>query len=135
MNESLSWLKDMNKKCQGKAACLKKELRVVCLAYRRPGVPWYAKLAAALVVGYALSPVDLIPDFIPVFGYLDDLLLIPLGIALIIKLMPESIIAECRLQADETSGDEQPENWVAGGLIILFWLGLIIYLGSKLFGR
>lgn len=113
-----------------KAKKLKKELRVIYLAYKRPDVPLYAKITAVLVVGYALSPVDLIPDFVPVLGYLDDIILVPLGIALVIKLIPEHIIEECRAQADEVFKDGKPKNWIAGSVIIGLWLvviGLILY--------
>lgn len=108
-----------------KAKNIKKELKVVYLAYKRPDVPWYAKAVAVLVVGYALSPVDLIPDFIPVIGYLDDIILVPLGITLAIKLIPPNIIDECRAQADEVFKDGKPKNWIAGALIIGLWLLLI----------
>lgn len=105
MNEALAQLKkrliDNFEKLKAKAKSLKKELKVIYLAYKRPDVPWYAKLVAGLVVGYALSPIDLIPDFVPVLGYLDDIILIPLGISLVIKLIPKNILDECRVQADE----------------------------------
>lgn len=114
-------------KIKANAKKIKKELKVIYLAYKRPDVPWYAKLVAILVVGYALSPVDLIPDFVPVLGYLDDIILIPLGITLVIKLIPKNIIDECRMQADEIFKDGKPRNWIAGTLIIVLWLILIGY--------
>jgi uncharacterized membrane protein YkvA (DUF1232 family) len=115
---------------KAKAKALKKEVRVLYLACRRPDVPWYAKLLAVIVVGYALSPIDLIPDFVPVLGYLDDLILIPAGVALVIKLIPENIMNECRQQADEVFKDGKPKNWIAGTIIILIWIlviGLVLY--------
>ena len=75
---------------------LQAEVYALYLAYRDPRVPWYAKAVAACVVGYALSPIDLIPDFIPVLGYLDDLVLIPLGIALALRMIPPAVMDECR---------------------------------------
>jgi uncharacterized membrane protein YkvA (DUF1232 family) len=116
-----------------KAKKIKKEVRVLYLAYRRPDVPWYAKLAAILVVGYALSPIDLIPDFVPVLGYLDDIILVPLGISLVIKLIPSNILEECRAQEDEVFKDGKPKNLIAGGLIICIWILLIGFVVCKIY--
>jgi uncharacterized membrane protein YkvA (DUF1232 family) len=135
-NRQKSGLKVAFNRLTAKAKSLKKEVRALYMAYRRPDVPWYAKLAAILVVGYALSPVDLIPDFIPVLGYLDDLILIPLGVALVIKLVPGNIMEECRLQAEGVFRDVKPQNWVAGALIILVWAavsGLVAYKVYRVF--
>lgn len=115
---------------KAKAKNLKKEVRTLYIAYKRPDVPWYAKAFAILVVGYALSPVDLIPDFIPILGYLDDLILIPLGVAIAIRMIPKDIIEECRSQAEEIFKEGKPKNWFFGTLIILIWIciaALIIY--------
>lgn len=115
---------------KAKAKKLKKDIKVIYLAYKRPDTPWYAKVLSAVVIGYALSPIDLIPDFIPVLGYLDDLLLIPLGIWLVIKLIPQDIIEECRIQEEEAFKEGKPKNWVAAGVIILIWIliiGIIVY--------
>ena len=84
-----------------KAREIKTETFTLALAYRSPATPWYAKVFAALVVAYAFSPIDLIPDFIPVLGYLDDVILVPLGISLALKMIPEEALAEARLQAQE----------------------------------
>jgi uncharacterized membrane protein YkvA (DUF1232 family) len=81
------------------ARALKRDTYALYLAVRDPRVPWYAKALAAAVVAYALSPIDLIPDFIPVLGYLDDLLLVPLGLALALRLIPAPVLAECRREA------------------------------------
>ena len=78
---------------------LKRETYALYLAARDPRVPWYAKALAICVAGYALSPLDLIPDFIPIIGYLDDLILVPLGIALVIRLIPSEALADCRERA------------------------------------
>lgn len=85
-------------------------------------VPWYAKLIAVCVVGYAFSPIDLIPDFIPILGYLDDLVLVPLGIALVLKMIPVEVMAECRNKAQAVRDLGKPTNWVAAGVIIAVWL-------------
>jgi hypothetical protein len=74
------------------------------------------------VVAYAFSPIDLIPDFIPILGYVDDLLLVPLGIALAIKMIPAPILSECRQQARATLQGDKPTNWVAAGIIVAIWL-------------
>jgi uncharacterized membrane protein YkvA (DUF1232 family) len=83
---------------------LKRETHALYLAARHPRTPWYAKLFVAGIVAYALSPIDLIPDFIPILGFLDDLILIPLGIVVAVKLVPADVLAECRAKAgcDET---------------------------------
>lgn len=120
---------------KSKARALKKEVRSLYLAYKRPDVPWFAKLTAILVVGYALSPIDLIPDFIPVLGCLDDLIIIPLGISLAVRLIPENIMEECRVQAEEIFKNGKPKNWVAGVIIILIWLAIISAIILKFFVR
>lgn len=105
-----------------RARRLKTELYALYLAYRDPRVPWYARLVAACVVGYAFSPIDLIPDPIPILGYLDDLILLPLGIALALRLIPPAVMAECREQARELMRERRPTNWVAAGVIVAIWL-------------
>lgn len=105
-----------------RARFLKAELYAICLAYRDPRVPWHARVFAACVVGYAFSPIDLIPDFIPVLGYLDDLLLVPLGITLVIRMIPPEVMAECRARAHEAVQQGRPTNWVTAGVIIVVWL-------------
>lgn len=101
---------------------LKIETYALYLAYRDPRVPWYARLFAAGVVAYAFSPIDLIPDPIPVLGYLDDLILIPLGVALALRMIPPSVLAECRQQARTAMAEGKPTNWLAAGVIIALWL-------------
>jgi uncharacterized membrane protein YkvA (DUF1232 family) len=101
---------------------LKTEVYAVYLAYRDPRVPWYARLFAAGVVGYAFSPIDLIPDPIPILGYLDDLVLIPLGITLALKMIPAPVMAECREKAQTVMAEEKPTNWVAAGVIVTIWI-------------
>jgi len=109
---------------KAKARKLKLEVYALYFASRDRRVPWHARVAAAVVVAYALSPIDLIPDPIPVLGYLDDRILIPLGIALVIKLIPAEVLQDCREKAALTMKAGKPKNWVAGGIIILIWVCL-----------
>ena len=101
---------------------LKAETYALYLAYKDPRVPWYARLFVICVVAYAFSPIDLIPDPIPVLGYLDDLILIPLGIILARKMIPQDVLAECREKAQTAMREDRPTNWVAGGVIIAIWV-------------
>jgi uncharacterized membrane protein YkvA (DUF1232 family) len=103
---------------------LKVEIYALYLAYRDPRVPWYARVFAALVVGYAFSPVDLIPDAIPVLGYLDDLLVVPLGIALAIRMIPSPVLAECREEA--RNAKDRPVNKVAAVVVVAIWMALAV---------
>src|SRR5512136_3424797 len=96
---------------------LKTEIYALYLAYKDPRTPWYARVVAAIVVGYAFSPIDLIPDPIPVLGYLDDLVLLPIGAALAIKLIPQDILVECRQQAQIKMSENKPTNWTAAVVI------------------
>jgi uncharacterized membrane protein YkvA (DUF1232 family) len=107
-----------------RARRLQAETYAVYLAYRDPRVPWYARAFAALVVAYAFSPIDLIPDFIPVLGYLDDLVLVPLGIALALRMIPPAVMAECREKAREAMALGKPANWAVAAAIIVIWLAL-----------
>lgn len=112
---------------KAKARKLKQEVYALYLASRDRRVPWYARVVAIVVVAYAFSPIDLIPDPIPVLGYLDDLILIPLGIALVIKLIPAEVLQDCRGKAASTMRAGKPKNWVAGVIIILIWVGLFAF--------
>jgi uncharacterized membrane protein YkvA (DUF1232 family) len=108
-----------------KAKQFKQEVHAVCLAMKDPRTPWYARVLAAIVVGYAFSPIDLIPDPIPVLGYLDDLVLIPLGIMLLVKLIPSEVLQDCRAKAAASASSKTPKNWVAACIVIAIWIGLI----------
>jgi len=94
---------------KARARALKTEVHALLLACRDPRVPWRAKIVASLVVAYALSPIDLIPDFIPVLGYLDDLILLPLGLLLALKMMPPEVLRECRLKAAASPGSNNAQ--------------------------
>lgn len=102
---------------------LKRDVHALYLSARDPRVPWYAKAVAVVVAAYALSPIDLIPDFIPVFGYLDDLILVPLGILLAVRLIPPAVFAEHRSTA--TSAPLQASRGAAA-VIIAIWIGLAL---------
>ncbi|PKO12576.1 MAG: hypothetical protein CVU39_23095 [Chloroflexi bacterium HGW-Chloroflexi-10] len=117
---------------KAKAKKLKREVYTLWLAYRMPGVPWYARLFGALVVAYAFSPIDLIPDFIPVLGYLDDLILIPLGVMLAVRMLPEDIVNAARIEAETRLTGEHPENWIFGAAIIVLWVLVIVFVVYKI---
>ena len=108
-----------------RAKNLKSQLYALYLAYRDPRVPWYAKAFGAMVLAYALSPLDLIPDFIPVLGYLDDIVLIPLGIALAIKMIPGEIMEDCWRKADAALRGGEVKTWPATLLIVSIWLAVL----------
>lgn len=105
-----------------RANALKREVYALYFACRDPRVPWYVKALAVVIVGYALSPIDLIPDFIPVLGYLDDLVLIPLGVVVVRALVPAAVLDDCRARAARMEG--KPTNRVAAAFIVAVWLSL-----------
>lgn len=113
---------------------LKKEVYVIYLVYSHAGVSWYKKLFLLLIIAYALSPIDLIPDFIPVFGLLDDLVLIPLGVMLAMKMIPSNIWDGCRLKADEFIDIDKRYGLYGAGIIIVFWLILAAWAYRNLLG-
>lgn len=104
------------------AGQLKIETYALYLAYKDPRVPWYARLLAIIVASYAFSPIDLIPDFIPVLGYLDDLLLIPLGVVLVFKIIPPQVLVDCRRQARRMVAQNRLTGWITAALIVVIWL-------------
>lgn len=105
-----------------RARQLRAETYALYLVYRHPRTPWYARLFAAVVVAYAFSPIDLIPDFIPLLGYLDDLVLVPLGVALALRMIPPAVMAECRGRAQEAMAAGRPTSWAAAAVIVVIWL-------------
>ena len=105
-----------------RAKALKREVYALYLCARHPRTPLYAKLCALVIVAYALSPIDLIPDFIPVLGYLDDLILIPAAIMLLIKMMPKEVLEECRRKAEEDPPARGLKSWAGALIIILLWI-------------
>ena len=110
---------------KAKTRQLEIETYTLYLAHRHPEVPWYAKVFAGCVVGYLFSPIDLIPDFIPVLGHLDDLVLVTLGITLALKMIPKTVWEECREEAQKILSRDKPRNWAAAGFIISIWLLLV----------
>jgi uncharacterized membrane protein YkvA (DUF1232 family) len=104
---------------------LKRDVLALYFAARDPRVPWFVKLLALVVAAYALSPIDLIPDFIPVLGYLDDLILVPLGIWLVVRLMPPPLMAELRARA-ERELDGPPHSWAGAAMIAIIWIALVV---------
>jgi len=109
-----------------KARRLRTEVHALYLALRDSRVPWYAKALVGIVVAYALSPVDLIPDFIPVLGYVDDLVLIPAGIYLALKFIPVEVLEDCRQRA-KSEPITSKSKWAAASIIIFIWL-VVVYL-------
>ena len=113
-----------------KAAQLKIDVPAVFLALGDKKTPWYAKIFAAITVAYALSPIDLIPDFIPILGYLDDLVILPLLVALTVKFIPKDVFAEYRERAKGMWAEGKPKRWYYAIPIVLIW-ALIIFLIVK----
>lgn len=109
-------------KFRARVGCLKNETFALYLAARHPKTPWYAKVLIAAVVAYAVSPIDLIPDFIPVLGYLDDLILVPLGIAVAIRMIPPHVLAECRERAHDVNLGAGSTGRAAAIVVIGIWL-------------
>jgi uncharacterized membrane protein YkvA (DUF1232 family) len=117
---------------KARADALKRETLALWYALRHPRTPLSAKIVAAIVVAYAVSPIDLIPDFIPVLGILDDVILLPLGIALCLKLLPADVMEECRERARGSL--EQPRNYAAAIVIVLLWIAAVGALGWWAYG-
>ena len=115
------------------AALLKRDVIALWFAARSSQTPVVAKIIAGCVAGYALSPIDLIPDFIPVLGYLDDLIIVPTGVALVIRLIPPGLMAAFRIEADAVV--ERPTSRVAAALIIMLWLMALALVGVRLLNR
>jgi uncharacterized membrane protein YkvA (DUF1232 family) len=103
------------------ARTIKRDALMLYLAAHDPRVPWYAKVVAACVAAYALSPIDFIPDFIPVLGYLDDVIIVPLGIVLAIRLIPPALREELRCAAIEQS-QRRPASYIGAAMILMMWL-------------
>lgn len=111
---------------------LKLDVVALWIAARHPRVPWYAKALAGAVAAYALSPIDLIPDFIPIIGYLDDLLIVPAGIWLVVRLIPPPVMSELR---DEAARRIRPTSYAGLAFVLSTWLAFAIGLGWLLFSR
>ncbi len=120
--------KPMMERLRDWAREIKRDVYALYLSARDERVPWYAKAVALAVAAYALSPIDLIPDFLPVIGYLDDLIIVPLGIVLAVKLIPADILAEHRATAHEAS--TRPTSRTAAVVIVAIWVGLALVLAG-----
>jgi len=120
---------EYTKRWKERARQLKTEVYALYLAYKDPRMPWYARVFTALVVGYAFSPIDLIPDFIPVLGYLDDLVILPLGAFLAIKMIPGQVMEVSRTKAREVMDRGEPVNKAAAVVIVVVWVGLAVLTG------
>jgi uncharacterized membrane protein YkvA (DUF1232 family) len=119
-----------------RARRLKAETYTLYLAYRHPRTPWYAKVFVALIVGYVFSPIDPIPDFIPVIGLLDELVVVPIGVIVARKMIPEDVFAECREKAREAAKGEKPVSKVAAVVVVAVWLlcaALAVFLALRVF--
>ncbi|WP_254438442.1 YkvA family protein [Paenibacillus sp. DCT19] len=112
---------------------LKSNLLVLYLSYRDPRVKWFAKLFTLCVVAYAFSPIDLIPDFIPILGYVDDLIIVPIGIILALKMIPQVVIEENRPKAQEMLS--KPRNWYTATLFIIVWVLLAVWLSVYVYNH
>jgi len=119
---------------KGWARRMKAEVHALYLAYRDPRTPPHARLFAALVVAYAFSPIDLIPDAIPVLGHLDDVILVPLGVALAVRMIPPHVLAECRKKARERGAEVRPAAWAGAAVVAALWL-LLLALAAVLLAR
>lgn len=114
---------------------LKQDLFVLYFSYQDARTPWYSKAFAIMVVAYAFSPIDLIPDFIPILGYLDDLLLVPLGIYLALKWIPEEVKADTRIRVEQMPSLKKQKNWIAGAIILVIWAAVPWWLGVWLYEK
>ena len=118
-----------------RAESLKTDVPAVFLALKDKRTPALAKLFAALTVAYALSPVDLVPDFIPVLGYLDDVILLPALVTLTVRFIPKEIMASCREQAKEMWQDGKPKKWYYALPVVLFWLAVVLLIVKLIFSK
>ena len=107
-----------------RARALKAEVLALYLAARHPRTPWYAKAFLVAIVAYALSPIDLIPDFIPVLGFVDEIVLLPFAIVLAVKMIPRDVMEECRAQASQTQLQGSRMGRIGAAFIVLVWLAL-----------
>ena len=118
-------LQNMLEKLRSRANTLKRETVAVYLAAKDPRTPWHAQAIAICTVAYAFSPIDLIPDFIPILGYLDDVILVPAGIALAIRLIPAEVLEDAREKAANSSL-ERSVGYVGAGIIAIVWIVILI---------
>jgi len=120
----------MFSKLKQKVKSVKKDIHALYLAGKHKDTPIIAKILIVITTAYAFSPIDLIPDFIPVLGYIDDLVILPAAILLIIKLIPDNVLKQCRKEAETI--ENRPENYIAAGVIVLVWLAAITLIIIKI---
>jgi len=118
----------MLERWKARAAALQSDTYALYLACRDPRVPWLPKLISVLVVAYALSPIDLIPDFVPLVGYLDDLILVPLGLSLAIRLIPAALLEEHRAAAAQRFSEPRPRSWGGAAIVLTIWGFALLWL-------
>lgn len=112
---------------------IKRNIYALYLACQDPRVPWHAKLFALCVVAYVFSPIDLIPDFIPILGYVDDLVLVPIGITIAVRMIPAAVMEDSRAKAEEVRRNGKPRNWFAAAVFIAIWALFTLWLGSWIY--
>ena len=120
----MTWLDNLKIRAKN----LKRDTFALFFAYRDPRTPWYARVFAGLVAAYLLSPIDLIPDFIPILGYLDDVIIAPAGIALALKMIPSEVMADARQKAELELANGKPVNRVAAVVVVLIWIIVLFFL-------
>nr|WP_106779277.1 YkvA family protein [Lysinibacillus timonensis] len=123
----------MFNKLKAWAKNLKRQIFLLYFAYKDERVPLFVKVFTACVVAYALSPIDLIPDFIPILGYIDDILIVPLGVMFALKMMPKEVLSDCEDKAEELLKKGKPKNWIAGSIIVFIWVMITIWAIMKIF--
>ncbi|OCA88149.1 hypothetical protein A8F94_10055 [Bacillus sp. FJAT-27225] len=123
----------MFNKIKAWAKQLKRQIFILYFAYKDERVPWYAKVFTAVIVAYAFSPIDLIPDFIPILGYLDEVILLPIAIWFALRMIPEAVLSDCESKADQLMKNGKPKNWVAGSIIVLLWVGVMVWVFIKVY--
>ncbi|MDQ0225770.1 YkvA family protein [Metabacillus niabensis] len=123
----------MINKIKAWAKSLKRQIFILYFACKDERMPLYAKVYTACVVAYAFSPIDLIPDFIPILGYLDDVILIPLAILLALKMIPKNVLWDSEALAEQRMKESKPKNWIVGSIIIMIWLAFAVWGGMKLY--
>lgn len=116
------------------AGVLKRDVMTLWFALKHPDTPWYAKVLTVMLTAYALSPIDLIPDFIPILGYLDDLIIVPVGVWILIRLIPKAVLTACRAQADGwlLTRQSKPRSILGLAIIIALWM-IAAWLMYKIF--
>jgi uncharacterized membrane protein YkvA (DUF1232 family) len=123
----------MFKKIKAWAKNLKRQIFTLYYACKDKRVPLYAKVFTACVVAYAFSPIDLIPDFIPILGYLDEVIILPLGIMLALKMIPKNVLSDCEVKAEELMKNGKPKNWIVGSIIVLIWGVIAVWAVMKIY--